>query len=195
MHTAQERSRMVKAMAHKLGFLACGIARAEFLSEEAPRLEQWLRDGRNGSMAYMANHFDKRLDPRKLVDGARSVISLAYNYHTLPQQLDASAPKLSTYAYGRDYHKVVKQRLKPLVAYIHEHFGELALRTFVDSAPVLEKAWAQRSGLGWVGKHSNIITLASHRGRQQGRYHRDASARKHAGKRESLAWTIEARAD
>ena len=157
MHTAQERSRMVKAMAHKLGFLACGIARAEFLSEEAPRLEQWLRDGRNGSMAYMANHFDKRLDPRKLVDGARSVISLAYNYHTLPQQLDASAPKLSTYAYGRDYHKVVKQRLKPLVAYIHEHFGELALRTFVDSAPVLEKAWAQRSGLGWVGKHSNII--------------------------------------
>lgn len=157
MHTAEERSRMVKAMAHELGFLACGIARAEFLSEEAPRLEQWLRDGRNGSMAYMANHFDKRLDPRKLVDGARSVISLAYNYHTPPQQLDTSAPKLSTYAYGRDYHKVVKQRLKPLVAYIHEHFGELALRTFVDSAPVLEKAWAQRSGLGWVGKHSNII--------------------------------------
>lgn len=157
MFTAGEKSRMVKAMAHELGFLACGIARAEFLSDEAPRLEHWLRQGRHGEMGYMANHFDLRLDPRKLVEGAKSVISLAYNYHTPPLQQDPEAPKLSTYAYGRDYHKVVKQRLKPLVAFINEHFGDVALRTFVDSAPVLEKAWAQRSGLGWVGKHTNII--------------------------------------
>jgi epoxyqueuosine reductase len=157
MLTPRERSHQIKAKAHELGFLACGIARAEFLSEEAPRLERWLREGRQGQMGYMANHFDLRLDPRKLVDGAKSVISLAYNYHTPPQQQDSAAPKLSTYAYGRDYHKVVKQRLKPLVAFIQERYGDVALRTFVDSAPVLEKAWAQRSGLGWVGKHTNII--------------------------------------
>lgn len=157
MLSAGEKARAIKAKAHELGFLACGIARAEFLSDEAPRLEKWLREGRNGAMGYMANHFDLRLDPRKLVEGARSVISLAYNYHTPPQQQDAEAPKISTYAYGRDYHKVVKQRLKPLVAFIHERFGDVALRTFVDSAPVLEKAWAQRSGVGWMGKHTNII--------------------------------------
>lgn len=157
MHTAGERADAIKRKAHELGFLACGIARAEFLAEEAPRLERWLRDGRNGGMGYMANHFDLRLDPRLMVEGARSVISLAYNYYTLPQQEDHDAPKISTYAYGRDYHKVVKQRLKPLVAFINEQYGEVALRTFVDSAPVLEKAWARRSGLGWVGKHTNAI--------------------------------------
>ncbi|HOY28515.1 MAG TPA: tRNA epoxyqueuosine(34) reductase QueG [Flavobacteriales bacterium] len=157
MLTAREKADLVKAKAHELGFLACGIARAEFLSEEAPRLERWLRDGRHGAMGYMANHFDLRLDPRKLVEGAKTVISLAYNYHTPERQLDPEAPILSTYAFGRDYHKVVKQRLKPLVAFIHERFGDVALRTFVDSAPVLEKAWAQRSGLGWLGKHTNII--------------------------------------
>lgn len=157
MLTLRERSDLIKAKARELGFLACGMARAEFLSEEAPRLEQWLREGRHGEMGYMANHFDLRLDPRKLVDGAKSVISLAYNYYTPPKQQDPEAPKISTYAYGRDYHKVVKQRLKPLVAFIYDHFGDVALRTFVDSAPVLEKAWAQRSGVGWVGKHSNII--------------------------------------
>lgn len=140
-----------------MGFLACGVARAGFLTDEAPRLERWLSEGRHGRMAYMANHFDLRLDPRRLVPGARSVISLAYNYHVPPQQTDPSAPKLSTYAYGRDYHKVVKKRLKPLMAFIHERFGQVALRAFVDSAPVMEKAWAQRAGLGWVGKHTNII--------------------------------------
>lgn len=153
MHASGE----IKQKARDLGFLACGIAQAGFLEEEAPRLERWLQAGHHGGMGYMANHFDMRLDPRRLVEGAKSVISLAYNYHTPPKQEDPDAPKLSTYAYGRDYHKVVKQRLKPLVAFIHERYGDVALRTFVDSAPVLEKAWAQRSGLGWVGKHTNII--------------------------------------
>ncbi|HPF91489.1 MAG TPA: tRNA epoxyqueuosine(34) reductase QueG [Flavobacteriales bacterium] len=153
MHGSAE----IKRKAHELGFLACGVAKAGFLEEEAPRLERWLREGRHGAMGYMANHFDLRLDPRRLVEGAKSVISLAFNYHTPVKQEDPEAPKLSTYAYGRDYHKVVKQRLKPLVAFIQERYGEVALRTFVDSAPVLEKAWAQRSGLGWMGKHTNII--------------------------------------
>ncbi|MEZ4789505.1 MAG: tRNA epoxyqueuosine(34) reductase QueG [Flavobacteriales bacterium] len=153
MHGSAE----IKRKAHELGFLACGVAKAGFLEEEAPRLERWLREGRHGAMGYMANHFDLRLDPRRLVEGAKSVISLAYNYHTPLKQEDPEAPKLSTYAFGRDYHKVVKQRLKPLVAFIQERYGEVALRTFVDSAPVLEKAWAQRSGLGWMGKHTNII--------------------------------------
>lgn len=157
MLTSREKADLVKAKAHELGFLACGIARAGFLEEEAPRLERWLREGKHGEMAYMANHFDLRLDPRKVVEGAKSVISLAFNYHTPPLQQDPEAPKLSTYAYGRDYHKVVRKRLKPLMAFITERFGEVAMRAFVDSGPVLEKAWAQRSGVGWMGKHTNII--------------------------------------
>ncbi|HQW05361.1 MAG: tRNA epoxyqueuosine(34) reductase QueG [Flavobacteriales bacterium] len=161
MRTGRERSDLIKSKAHELGFLACGVARAEYLVEEAPRLERWLREGKHGEMGYMANHFDMRLDPRKLVPGAKSVISLAFNYYTESKQIDPEAPKLSTYAYGRDYHKVVKQRLKPLVAFIQEQFGQIEFRTFVDSAPVLEKAWAQRSGIGWVGKHTNVIRQGS----------------------------------
>jgi epoxyqueuosine reductase len=157
MLTPREKADLIKAKAHELGFLACGVARAGFLADEAPRLERWLREGRHGTMAYMERHFDMRLDPRKLVEGAQSVISLAFNYHTPRRQRDPEAPVLSTYAYGRDYHKVVKKRLKPLIAFIHEEFGEVAMRAFVDSAPVLEKAWAQRSGVGWMGKHTNII--------------------------------------
>ena len=157
MSSCHERSELLKTEAHRLGFLACGIAKAEFLEAEAPRLEQWLRQGKNGEMGYMADHFDMRLDPRKLVPGAKSVISLAYNYFTPQLQADPEAPQLSTYAYGRDYHKVLKQRLKPLMAFINEHFGDVAMRAFVDSAPVLEKAWAQRAGIGWVGKHTNVI--------------------------------------
>ena len=148
---------MIKAEAHRLGFLACGMARADFLAAEAPRLEQWLREGRHGTMDYMARHFDLRLDPRKLVPGARTVISLAYNYFTEAEQTDPEAPKLSTYAYGRDYHKVVKKRLKPLIAFIQERFGQVAIRAFVDSAPVLEKAWAQRAGVGWQAKNANVV--------------------------------------
>lgn len=157
MSDPRQRAALIKAKAHELGFLACGLARAGFLEEEAPRLEQWLRQGKHGTMAYMERHFDLRLDPSKLVPGARSVISLAYNYFTPPQQEDADAPKLSTYAYGRDYHKVVKKRLKPLIAFIEEQFGAVDLRAFVDSAPVLEKAWAERAGIGWRGKHTNVI--------------------------------------
>jgi epoxyqueuosine reductase len=157
MHNRRERAARIKAKAHELGFLACGVAKAGFLEAEAPRLEQWLRQKKHGEMAYMANHFDLRLDPRKLVDGAKSVISLAYNYYAAPQQLDPEAPKLSTYAYGRDYHKVLKARLKSLMAFITEQYGQVAMRAFVDSGPVLEKAWAQRSGVGWQGKHTNII--------------------------------------
>lgn len=157
MSDPRQRAAMIKAKAHELGFLACGMARAGFLEEEAPHLEQWLRQGKQGSMGYMERNFDMRLDPTKLVPGAKSVISLAYNYFTPPKQLDPEAPKLSTYAYGRDYHKVVKQRLKPLVEFITEQFGQVAFRTFVDSAPVLEKAWAERAGLGWRGKNTNVI--------------------------------------
>ncbi|HEY0976508.1 MAG TPA: tRNA epoxyqueuosine(34) reductase QueG [Flavobacteriales bacterium] len=157
MLTPREKADRIKAKAHELGFLACGMARAGFLEEEAPRLERWLREGQHGAMGYMADHFDLRLDPRKLVPGAKSVISLAYNYYTPPAQLDPGAPQLSTYAYGRDYHKVLRKRLKPLMAFIQETFGGVELRAFVDSAPVLEKAWAQRSGIGWMGKHTNII--------------------------------------
>ena len=153
----QERTQRIKAKARELGFLACGVARAEHLVEEESRLEQWLRAGHNGTMEWMARNVDMRLDPRLLVPGAKSVISLAYNYFTEAQQVDPGAPKLSKYAYGRDYHKVVKQRLKPLMAYITEQFGEVAMRCFTDSAPILEKAWAQKAGIGWRGKHTLVI--------------------------------------
>ena len=153
----KDRSERIKAKARELGFLGCGMAKAEFLLQEATRLEQWLHAGKHGQMGYMANHFDLRTDPRQLVPGARSVISLAYNYHTPGRQVDPEAPKLSTYAYGRDYHKVLKQRMKPLMAYITEEFGQVAMRCFTDSAPVLEKAWAERAGIGWRGKHSLVI--------------------------------------
>lgn len=161
MPVSDHSSELIKAKAHELGFLACGIARAGFLEEEAPRLEQWLRQGRNGEMGYMADHFELRTDPTKLVPGAKSVISLAYNYFTPNKQLDPDAPKLSTYAYGRDYHKVVKKRLKPLMEFIKERYGDVAMRCFTDSAPVLEKAWAQKAGIGWRGKHTNVIRQGS----------------------------------
>lgn len=157
MSDPRQRAALIKAKAHELGFLACGVARAGFLETEAPRLEQWLRQGKQGTMGYMERNFDLRLDPTRLVPGARSVISLAYNYFAPPQQQDPDAPKLSTYAYGRDYHKVVKKRLKPLMVFITEQFGAVDMRAFVDSAPVLEKAWAERAGIGWRGKHTNVI--------------------------------------
>ncbi|MFZ1688603.1 MAG: tRNA epoxyqueuosine(34) reductase QueG [Flavobacteriales bacterium] len=154
---AHAKADAIKRKAHDLGFLACGIARAGFLEEEAPRLEKWLRAKQHGEMAYMDNHFDLRVDPRELVPGARSVISLAYNYYPASGQQQADAPRLSSYAYGRDYHKVLRKRIKPLMSFITEQFGEAAMRAFVDSGPVMEKAWAQRAGIGWLGKHSNVI--------------------------------------
>jgi epoxyqueuosine reductase len=155
---AAKYSRLIKEEARKLGFMFCGISKACFLEEEAPRLEAWLKAGMQGEMRYMENHFDKRLDPRLLVDGARSVISLALNYFTDEVQTDPSGPKISKYAYGTDYHFVIKNKLKQLMAFITDHIGEVNGRAFVDSAPVLDKAWAKRAGLGWIGKNTNLIS-------------------------------------
>lgn len=151
-------SQNIKQEAKRLGFLSCGISPAGFLEEEAPRLEAWLNKNHHGEMGYMANHFDKRLDPRLLVPGAKSVVSLLLNYHTDKTQEDPNAPKIATYAYGKDYHFVIKDKLKALLKYIHEEIGEVGGRAFVDSAPVMDKAWAAKSGLGWIGKNTNLIS-------------------------------------
>jgi len=156
--SAEKYSSLIKSEAQRLGFLDCRVAKAEFLEHEAPRLEVWLNQNYNGEMSYMANHFDKRLDPRKLVDGAKSVVSLTLNYYTEKAPNDPEAPKISRYAYGRDYHKVIKKKLKKLIQFIHQEIGEVGGRAFVDSAPVMDKAWAAKSGIGWMGKHSNILT-------------------------------------
>ena len=140
-----------------MGFLSCGISRAGFLEEEAPRLEKWLNANMHGQMGYMANHFDKRLDPRKLVDGAKSVITVLLNYFPEETQKDPEAPKISKYAYGNDYHHVIKGKLKELVNFINDEIGEVGGRAFVDSAPVMDKAWAAKAGLGWIGKNTNLL--------------------------------------
>ncbi len=158
MSLKSEYTAKIKSAAHALGFLSCGIAKADFLEEEAPRLEQWLRQSHHGSMGYMERHFDKRLDPRRLVPGAKSVVSLLLNYHTDKTQVDPKAPKISTYAYGTDYHFVLKEKLKKLMQLIHTEIGEVNGRVFVDSAPVMDKAWAAKSGLGWIGKNTNLIS-------------------------------------
>ncbi|WP_179349147.1 tRNA epoxyqueuosine(34) reductase QueG [Winogradskyella pacifica] len=150
-------SEIIKAEAKRLGFLSCGISKAEFLETEAPRLEAWLNKNMNGEMQYMENHFDKRLDPTLLVEGSKSVISLLLNYYPSEIQKDDSY-KLSKYAYGNDYHHVIKHKLKSLLYFIQDEIGEVGGRAFVDSAPVLDKAWAAKSGLGWIGKHSNLLT-------------------------------------
>jgi epoxyqueuosine reductase len=151
-------TKQIKAWANELGFMFCGIAKAEFLEDEAPRLEAWLNKGFHGEMQYMENHFDKRLDPRLLVDGAKSVISLGLNYYTDTQQSDPNAPIISKYAHGADYHDVIKAKLRQLLELINEHIGEVHGRGFVDSAPVLDRAWAKKAGLGWVGKNANLIS-------------------------------------
>ncbi|WP_424004483.1 tRNA epoxyqueuosine(34) reductase QueG [Maribacter sp. IgM3_T14_3] len=147
----------IKTEAKRLGFLSCGISKADFLEVEAPRLEKWLNNNMNGEMSYMANHFDKRLDPRLLVEGSKSVISLLLNYYPEETQIDDSY-KISKYAYGQDYHHIIKTKLRQLQEFITEEIGEVDGRAFVDSAPVLDKAWAAKSGLGWVGKNSNLLT-------------------------------------
>ena len=149
---------IVKNEAKRLGFAYCGISKAEFLEEEAPRLEQWLKENRHGQMSYMSEHFEKRLDPRKLVPGAKSVVSLLLNYYSPELQNDTSAPKISMYAYGEDYHFVIKRKLAEFVHTLEEQIGRtIDGRAFVDSAPVMDKAWAKKSGLGWIGKNSNLI--------------------------------------
>lgn len=153
----EKHTAMIKKRALELGFLSCGISKAQFLEEEAPRLEDWLKKDYHAQMGYMENYFDKRLDPTKLVPGAKSVISLLYNYYPAEQQIDKTF-KISKYAYGQDYHHVVKAKMRELFHYIEQEIGAIEGRYFVDSAPVLDKAWAARSGLGWIGKHTLMLT-------------------------------------
>lgn len=157
MNPELKYAKLIKTEAKRLGFLSCGISKAEFLEKEAPRLEKWLKQNMHGEMRYMENHFDKRLDPTKLVEGSKSVISLLLNYYPSETQ-NKNSYKLSKYAYGQDYHHVIKSKLRQLQEFISEEIGEVNGRAFVDSAPVLDKAWAAKSGLGWIGKHSNLLT-------------------------------------
>ncbi|WP_394759026.1 tRNA epoxyqueuosine(34) reductase QueG [Flavobacterium sp.] len=148
---------LIKSEAKRLGFLSCGISKAGFLEEEAPRLENWLDKQMQGQMSYMENNFDKRLNPTLLVDDAKSVISLLLNYY--PQEIQNSdSYKISKYSYGQDYHFVIKEKLNALLYFIQTEIGEVSGRAFVDSAPVLDKAWAAKSGLGWIGKNSNLLS-------------------------------------
>ncbi|TDD78584.1 tRNA epoxyqueuosine(34) reductase QueG [Flavobacterium caseinilyticum] len=150
-------TQFIKTEAKRLGFMSCGISKAGFLEQEAPRLENWLNKNRNGQMSYMENHFDKRLNPTLLVDDSKSVVSLLLNYY--PEELQISdSYKISKYAYGQDYHFVIKEKLKEFLFSIQSTIGEVSGRAFVDSAPVLDKAWAAKSGLGWIGKNSNLLT-------------------------------------
>ena len=150
-------TQLIKAEAQRLGFMSCGISQAGFLEEEAPRLESWLKNNMNGEMQYMENYFDMRLDPTKLVEGSKSVISLLLNYYPTEFQKDDTY-KISKYAYGRDYHFVIKDKLKEFLNTLETEIGDITGRAFVDSAPVLDKAWAVRSGLGWMGKHTNVLS-------------------------------------
>jgi epoxyqueuosine reductase len=153
----RERTDFIKVTASKLGFSFCGISKAEFLREEAPRLEAWLQKGYQGKMAYLENYFEKRLDPTLLVPGAKSVVSLLYNYYP-EKELPAGDPyKIAKYAYGDDYHFVIREKLRQFIAEIHERIGEVQGRAFVDSAPVMERAWAKKSGVGWIGKNSLLL--------------------------------------
>lgn len=151
------RSELIRELALEEGFLLVGFAAAEEMKPESERLKEWLGLSYHGKMSYMENHFEKRTDPGKLHPGTMSVISLAYNYHTEIKQEDPEAPKISSYAYGRDYHKVVKKKLKTLAGKIESRLGSYSWRAFVDSAPVLERDWAKRAGIGWIGKNTMLI--------------------------------------
>ena len=151
-------SEIIKSEALSVGFLSCGISKAEFLSEEATKLENWLKSGFNGEMSYMERNFDKRLDPRLLVPGCKSVISLLFNYYTKKKPKKDHEPKISSYAYGKDYHLVVKDKLRELLLRIKNLVGDVNGRVFVDSAPVMDRVWAKKSGLGWIGKNTNLIS-------------------------------------
>lgn len=158
MSKTAENTAIVKRLASEFGFAFCGVSKAEFLDEEARNLEKWLKAGNHGSMGYMENHFDKRTNPSLLVPGAQSVISLMYNYYPKEDSLSKGPSKISRYAYGEDYHRVIKDKLFDLTAEIRKNIGEIEGRVFVDSAPVLERAWAAKSGLGWIGKNSMLIS-------------------------------------
>ncbi len=154
---SSERSILIKQIAHDLGFQNCGISKARFLEEEAPRLEIWLKEGMHGEMQYMENHFDKRLDPRLLVEGTQSVVSLSLNYFTEEKQIEGTF-KVSKYAFGDDYHEVIRAKLNEFMSRLKTHIPEIEGRGFVDSAPMMDKVWAKNAGLGWIGKHSNLLS-------------------------------------
>lgn len=155
MKSISNNTSLIKSIAADLGFSFCGISKAEFLKEDAPRLEEWLKRGYHGKMGYMENHFEKRLDPTLLVPGAKSVISLIYNYY--PKKKLNGDLKIAKYAYGEDYHFVIKDKLKTFLQQIHEQIGEVDGRAFVDSGPVMERTWAKKSGIGWIGKNSLLL--------------------------------------
>lgn len=159
MTPAEKNASLIKTTAKRLGFDFCGIAKAGFLEEEAPKLEDWLNRNYNGEMGYLANHFDKRLDPSKLVEGAKTVVSLVYNYYpeeTLPA--GKSDIKIAKYAYGEDYHFVIRDKINEFLEILRAEIGEIDGRGFVDSAPVMERQWAQKAGLGWLGKNSLLLS-------------------------------------
>jgi epoxyqueuosine reductase len=157
INNKEKHTQFIKAEAKRLGFLSCGVSKAGFLEEEAPRLEHWLNQNHHGEMKYLEDHFDMRLNPTLLVHGAKSVISLLLNYYPPHEQITDSY-KISKYAYGKDYHNVIKKKLKKLLRSIRTEIGEVPGRAFVDFAPVMDKAWAAKSGLGWMGKSSNLLT-------------------------------------
>ena len=157
MNLQERNTQLIKQKANDLGFFFCGISKADFLAEDAKHLDAYLKNNYQGKMSYLENHYDKRLDPRLLVNDAKSVVSLLMNYYPENIQEDADAPKISKYAYGKDYHFLIKDKLKEFFAYIQDEIGEVGGRVFVDSAPVLDKAWARKSGLGWMGKNANLI--------------------------------------
>ena len=157
MPAIENHTHFIKSAATALGFDYCGIAKAQKLDEDARRLESWLNTGKHGSMKYMENYFDLRIDPTKLVPGAKSVITLLLNYYPSDQQRK-DVPQVSKYAYGKDYHEVIREKLKVFLQMIKERIGDVHGRGFADSAPVLEKTWAQKSGLGWIAKNGNLIT-------------------------------------
>lgn len=158
MSTADRHALLIKSTAKRLGFDFCGIAKADFLEDEAPKLEEWLRRDYQGRMSYLANHFDKRLDPRKLVEGAKTVVSLLYNYYPEKKLSENEGDlKLAKYAYGKDYHDVIQEKLRAFLTVLREEIGDIHGRTFVDSAPIMERQWAQRAGLGWIGKNSLLL--------------------------------------
>jgi|TARA_B110000967_G_scaffold108985_1_gene111656 epoxyqueuosine reductase len=160
LNSKSHHTNLIKTEAKRLGFLSCGISKAEFLEDEAPRLENWLHKNMHGEMSYMTNHFDKRLNPTLLVPDSKSVVSLLLNYFPEETQTN-NTYKISKYAYGEDYHVVIKDKLRQLLNFIQDEIGEVHGRAFTDSAPVLDKAWAAKSGLGWIGKHSNLITKSN----------------------------------
>ena len=162
MSSLQEKySELIKAKARKFGFQSCGISKAGFLEDDAKPLEEWLNNNYHGKMSYMDNYFDKRLDPTLLVEGSKSVISLSYNYFPEEEASSLDSFKISKYAYGEDYHQIIKNILQEMVAELKEEIGDFHCRVFTDSAPVLERSWARKSGIGWVGKNANLITKQS----------------------------------